>query len=148
MLSMNLAVGPITGSPRVNLIRTLRIIDESAGNTALSAPRSVTRPRSALSSRRRPNRQFVMAITERPVIGFRAGAAKSSRCDRHHRTIRQGVRSSAAVEPQRIRGEKAMSNNRHSIAAAHVEPAAGGFATPNVFGPAHHYLSNEIQKAE
>jgi uncharacterized membrane protein YdbT with pleckstrin-like domain len=79
-----------------------------------------------------------------------ASAAESSRCDRHHRTIGQGVRTSAALEPQRIREEKAMSNNRQMIAAAHVEPAAVGFAirTPNLFGPAHHYLVDEIQKAE
>jgi RsiW-degrading membrane proteinase PrsW (M82 family) len=43
-----------------------------------------------------------------------------------------------------------MSNDRQMIAAAQLEPAAGGFAirTPNLFGPARHYLVDEIQKAE
>ena len=43
-----------------------------------------------------------------------------------------------------------MSNNRQSIAAGHFKPAAGRFAiqTPNLFGPARHYLVDEIQKAE
>jgi hypothetical protein len=73
-----------------------------------------------------------------------------SRCDRHHRTIRQAVQISAAVKPQAIREEKAMSNNRQLIAAAHFKPAAAGFAirAPNLLGPARHYLANEIQKAE
>jgi hypothetical protein len=43
-----------------------------------------------------------------------------------------------------------MSNHRHSIAAAHFGPAAGGFGlqTADLFGPARHYLADEIQKAE
>jgi hypothetical protein len=43
-----------------------------------------------------------------------------------------------------------MSNNRQLIAAAHFKPAAGGFGLPTaaLFGPARHYLANEIQKAE
>jgi hypothetical protein len=43
-----------------------------------------------------------------------------------------------------------MSSNRQLIAATHVKPAAAGFAirTPNLLGPARHYLVNEIQKAE
>jgi hypothetical protein len=43
-----------------------------------------------------------------------------------------------------------MSNNRQLIAAAHLKPAAGGFGlqTEALFGPARHYLANEIQKAE
>ena len=43
-----------------------------------------------------------------------------------------------------------MSNDRQLIAAAHFKPAVGGFGlrAPNLFGPAHDYLSNEIQKAE
>jgi hypothetical protein len=43
-----------------------------------------------------------------------------------------------------------MSNNRQLIAAAHFKPAAGGFGlqTAALFGPARHYLANEIQKAE
>ena len=43
-----------------------------------------------------------------------------------------------------------MSNDRPLIAAAHSEAAAGlsRLRTPNLFGPARHYLVNEIQKAE
>jgi hypothetical protein len=43
-----------------------------------------------------------------------------------------------------------MSNNRQSIAAARYRPTAGGFGLQkaDLFGPAHRYLANEIQKAE
>ncbi len=43
-----------------------------------------------------------------------------------------------------------MSNHRQSIAAAHLKPAAGGFGlqAAALFGPARHYLANEIQNAE
>src|ERR1700748_1310010 len=62
--------------------------------------------------------------------------------------IRRAVQISGAVEPQPIREEKAMSNNRPLIAAVHFRPAAGRFATPKLFRPARDYLANEIQKAE
>jgi hypothetical protein len=60
------------------------------------------------------------------------------------------MRISVAVKPQAIREEQAMSNDRPLIAAAHSEAAAGlsRLRTPNLFGPARHYLVNEIQKAE
>jgi hypothetical protein len=92
----------------------------------------------------------LVSITERPAIGFRAAAAKSSRCDRHHRTIRHAVRISEAVGSQAIREEQAMSNDRPLNAAAHSKPAAGvsRLRAPNLFGPARDYLVNEIQKAE
>jgi len=43
-----------------------------------------------------------------------------------------------------------MSNDRQLIAAAHSKPATGGsgLRAPNLFGPARHYVVNEIQKAD
>ena len=41
-----------------------------------------------------------------------------------------------------------MSSHRQLIAAARFIPAARGLRLQALFGPAHRYLSNEIQKAE
>jgi uncharacterized membrane protein YdbT with pleckstrin-like domain len=62
--------------------------------------------------------------------------------------IHSAVQISGAVEQERIRKEKAMSNHRQLIAAAHFKPVAGRLATSRLFGSARDYLASEIQEAE